>query len=50
MPTEELERTAEAARRALPELAKLYRYDSEPSLGATVPPQIVKKRSVATAI
>ena len=28
MPTEEPERTAEALRRALPELAKLYRYES----------------------
>ena len=53
MPTEEPERTAEAVRRALPELAelaKLDRYESEPPLGATGrSDRSSKKDQVATA-
>ena len=46
MPTEEPERTAEAVRRALPELAKLDRYESRAAArrDRTIR-QIVKKRS-----
>jgi hypothetical protein len=49
MPTEEPERTAEAIRRALPELAKLDRYESRAVARRDhAIRQIVKKR-VATA-
>jgi hypothetical protein len=37
MPTQEPERTAEAVRRALPELLKLDRYESRLSLGGIKP-------------
>ena len=46
MPTEEPERTAEAVRRALPELAKLDRYESRAvARRDRAIRQIVKKRS-----
>ena len=50
MPTEEPERTAEAVRRALPELAKLDRYESRAvARRDRAIKQIVKKRSQGAA-